>query len=88
MVNCWRYLCLEPGPNCHWQSQWTIENVRDNPQIYIPDYITKSILGGCTSPCIPSNEPRYRWTYCTSPTTPFQLPAPQYILDTPSSNTR
>lgn len=89
MADCWKSVCSEPGPNCHWQSWWTIDNVRDNPPIYIPDYIPKSILGGCSYPCMSSNEPTYWWsTYCTPPTTPFQLPAPQYILDTPLSNTR
>lgn len=27
MADCWKYICLEPGPNCHFQSQWTIDNV-------------------------------------------------------------
>ncbi len=82
MADCWKYACLEPGPNCHFQSQWTIDNVRDNPVLYIPDFVPKTIMGGCETRCMGSTEPRAWWAhFCTPPVAPSPISAVPYSID-------
>lgn len=98
-AHCWKCLpdrnCC-PYSGCTWTSyRCSIDNVRDNPPLPLPDYINK---GGGTGDNMwwycpnYSGEPyattQYWSQYCNPATTEFQISPGPYIIDVPSSNAR
>lgn len=100
MVDCWRIIETWPGCgiNYYVYVHADISNTIDNPALYIPDYIVKSVgYPGCATsggPLIPfaSELARARWSaFCSPPLpTPFPLISTgQKVLDishAPSTN--
>lgn len=89
MSDCWRFICRHDKPGWSEIPCWCLDNTTDNPAINKPGYIPGEV-------CHPyawhyqadGNIPRIEWTtYCTPPTTPFQITT-KSILDTPLSNAR
>ena len=68
MVNCWSYSCGS-DPYCSARNTWSINNVANNPLLYLPDYILKTfnVCQWCNQVGSYHEEARRHWAHFCDP---------------------